>query len=62
MEVILNGVGSVCLSAPTSLFIAQSCGTNLLIESEAGRDMAGDLARKDSESPSPSAAEDKTET
>lgn len=50
----------MCLSAPRSLFIAQSCGTNFLIESEAGRDVAGDLARKDSETPS--AAECKTET
>lgn len=38
---ILNGVWSVCLSAPRSLFIAQSCGTNLLIEFEAGKDVAG---------------------
>lgn len=58
---ILNGVGSVCLSAPRSLFIAQSCGTNLLIESEAGRDVAGDLAREDTESPTPFAAKCKTE-
>lgn len=40
-QVILNGVWSVCLSAPRSLFIAQSCGTNLLIEFEAGKDAAG---------------------
>ena len=43
-EVNLNGVSSVCLSAPSSLFMAQSCGTNLLIEFKSGNDVArGDL-------------------
>lgn len=46
VEVILNGVWSVCLSAPLSLFIAQSCGTNLLIEFEAGKDVAGGFVKE----------------